>query len=207
MKAKPLCADTVRRNLSTDSVQTFVSLVLDLSDWGRAHLDEIVAGASSLIRLLNEERGLDVQISIELFAGDQQITRWQAPNLEADILLERLASIGDYAPTIQNTTNLHGAIIQGLQRLSTTGNLNETEGVPLQLNTGRFHSGRILLVMKMPMFRASMDTTATEVSVIGLDAPDFDVDELRTLFTTSSSRPANHLNREFKTVAARLLAK
>ena len=53
-----------------------------------------------------------------------------------------------------------------------------------------------------------MDTTAAEVSVIGLDAPDFDADALRTLFSDVVIAPdASHLNREFKTVAARIARK
>ena len=85
-----LGADTVRRILPDDGVQTFVSLVLDLSDSSREHLDEVIAGARAFVRQLQQDRGSSVQIGIEVFAGDQSLTRWQAPNLEADVSIKTL---------------------------------------------------------------------------------------------------------------------
>ena len=114
------------RRLGRDA-QTFVSLAPDLSVC-RDHLDEIIAGAAR--PLLKDDRNLAVQIGIEVFAGDQLLTRWQAPNLEADRLLECLSTLGEFSPVVADTTNLNGAVIQGLDRLLQTPKIFdvETEG-------------------------------------------------------------------------------
>ena len=136
---------------------------------------------------MKEERGLSVQIGIEVFAGDRLLTRWQAPNLKADILIDRLAAIGDFAPDFENSTNLNGAIIQGLDRLAA-----DTDSFRRRNRGGAFTT-EYLVVFTDGADTAGFERTdavleriavsSAEVTVVGLDSPDFDADALQALAT------------------------
>ena len=56
--------DVARRLLPEDGVQTFVNLVIDLSDTTQDHLDQVIAGASSLVSLLMEDQNGAVQVAL-----------------------------------------------------------------------------------------------------------------------------------------------
>ena len=205
-----LSVEAVRRILPQDGMQAFVSLVLDLSVSTRNQLDEMIAGATSFVRLLKEERGLSVQIGIEVFAGDRLLTRWQAPNLKADILIDRLAAIGDFAPDFENSTNLNGAIIQGLDRLAA-----DTDSFRRRNRGGAFTT-EYLVVFTDGADTAGFERTdavleriavsSAEVTVVGLDSPDFDADALQALATDGLliAPDAASLRREFEAIAARI---
>ena len=205
----PLNADVVRRISPKDDVQAFVSLVLDLSASTRNHLGEVISGAQSFVRLLKEERGLDVQIGIELFAGDQFLTRWQSPNLDTEVVLDRLATIGEFTPDAAGVTNLNGAIIQGLQRLA-----EDAEGFRIRNRGGAF------TVEHLVVFTDGTDTaglelneavveriaaSTAEVTIVGLASPDVEALALQTLPVDVIIAPETaSLRREFQTIAARI---
>ena len=203
--------DAVRRLLPNDGVQAFVSLVLDLSGSHRDHLDDLIVGASSLVRRLTEDEELEVQVSVEVFAGDPILTRWQAPNLDAQQVLDQLATIRDFTPNDEESTNLNGAIIQALQRLAL-----DTADFRDRNRGGAFTTEHLIVFTHRSdtagfedydTVRERIKASSAEVTVIGLESPDLNTNVLRTLADDVYIAPeTSSLRREFQTTAARIAA-
>ena len=120
--------------------QVFVSLVLDVSSSTRAFLPQLIAAASQFVTTLQTERGLPVQISLQVFAGESSLTQWQAPTLDTARLLARLDALTSYRPVDPSSTNLYGAVVSALARQATA-----QEAFTARNAGGAFTSGYVVL--------------------------------------------------------------
>ncbi|MEE2785828.1 MAG: hypothetical protein VX589_00715 [Myxococcota bacterium] len=201
--------DAPRRILPQDGTQAFVSLVLDLSGSTRPHLDEIVASTSAFVRQLTAEGNTAIQIGIELFAGDQSLTRWQAPNLQPETVLERLERIDDFNPDEATVANLNGAIIQGLDRLAA-----DAEAFRDRNNGGAFTTEHLVVLtgsadtagfVDNESVQARIATSSAEVTIVGIKSPPFDADALHAFSVQTMTAPdPAHLDRELQRLARRM---
>ena len=200
----------VRRVLPQDGMHTFVTLVLDLSASTRDHLDEVIAGARSLVSRLKEGRDDSVQIGIEVFAGDRELTRWQAPNLETDVLLDRLSAIGEFTPEADDVTNLNGAIVRGLERLAA-----DTERFRLRNRGGAFTTEHLVVFTDgadtagfedSAAVQARLAAHSAEVTIVGLASPELSTEALSLISNNLLVSPSvASLRRDFQASAARIV--
>jgi formylglycine-generating enzyme required for sulfatase activity len=102
--------------LPTPGLQWFVTLSFDLGTSSRAALPTVIAAAEALLDAL-VARPLPVQVGVEVFAGQASVNAWQPHTRDLARVRERLRAIGTYALTGAATTNLHGAVAQGVARL------------------------------------------------------------------------------------------
>ena len=205
-----ISVEALRRVLPRDGMVVFVSLVLDLSSSVQPNLDRVIQGASAFVRLLQEERGLPVQIGVEVFAGDEQLARWQSPNVDPEQVLAQIQAIDQYASDFPDSTNLHGAIVTGLERLEAdaTAFRDRNRG-------GAFTTEHLVVFtdgadtarwVDAEVARDRIEAGGAEVTFVGLDSPDFDLDALRALAGDALviAPDPDSLQREFQTIAARI---
>ena len=102
--------------LPTPGRQTFVTLSFDLGDSARASLPSAIAAAESLLDRLVAAH-LPLQVGIEVFAGQVNVNAWQPHTLDLARVRERLRTIGTYGLTGAATSNLYGAVEQGVANL------------------------------------------------------------------------------------------
>lgn len=111
-----LSSEAAATILPAKGLQAFASLVLDLSGSTRPALPQLIEGAKAFVRKLLVDGRLPVQLSIQLFAGEATSREWQAPTLDATLLLSRLDALTNYHATDEASTNLNGAVIDALTR-------------------------------------------------------------------------------------------
>jgi hypothetical protein len=210
----PLSVEANRTALSADGLQIFASLVLDLSSSTLPHLPEVIAGAKSFVAQLH---ALDARphVSIEVFAGDAELTRWQAPTLDSGVLNERLDAAGTFSPGDPSSTNLYGAVLDAVERIKA-----DQAAFRERNRGGAFTAGFVVL------FTDGQDTTGlktraaaiaaakgpgTEVMAVALESADFDSAAHTTLKEMTEDRvlvtpQAALLDREFAALAHRIAA-
>ena len=209
IRGRPTPGDGASAVLLQDGMHTFVTLVLDLCI-NRDHLDEVIAGARSLVSRLKEGRDDSVQIGIEVFAGDRELTRWQAPNLETDVLLDRLSAIGEFTPEADDVTNLNGAIVRGLERLAA-----DTERFRLRNRGGAFTTEHLVVFTDgadtagfedSAAVQARLAAHSAEVTIVGLASPELSTEALSLISNNLLVSPSvASLRRDFQASAARIV--
>ena len=191
--------------------QVFASLVLDLTDSRTEALTPLIEGARAFVERLLVDEQVQAQISISIFDG-ADISRWQAPTLDATTLLSRLDALYTYAGQPAPSRDVHGALVLGL--------------ITLDLEADDFVSrngGTALTSRHMVLFTAGPDTGGLfehdDVTLEWSGSPDTlwlvalgpESDELASLapFARRGLHIApdrTHLTRELSAVAARIAA-
>jgi len=208
-----LSVEAARTILPSKGLQVFVSLLLDMSSSTASLLPQLVAAAKGFVNTLMVEKGLPVQISIELFAGSADTTRWQFPNLDASTVLDKLDALSTYTPTDPSSTNLYGAVIEAL------GSLKQAE---VDFET-RNHGGAVTTGF-LVLFTDGKDTAAyrtetealaaigqqagDQVVVVGLKSADYDAASLQNLAPNGvvTANDSTQLASAFDTLAKRVAA-
>lgn len=102
--------------LPNPGLQVFVTLSIDVSSSTTPFLPTVIAAARGLVDQL-EARRVPAQVAIELFAGDASPMAWQRHTLDLALVRLRLDAIGSYRPADPSSTNLYGAVVQGVSAL------------------------------------------------------------------------------------------
>ncbi len=202
--------------LQRDGVEVFTSLVIDMSDSTIDLLPAVIDSAKSFVTNLQVTRGLPVQIDIQLFAGDAAPTEWQAPTLDTNLLLSRLDALASYTPTDQSSTDLNGAVVESLIRLSAAEEAFRarnfggafTIGYLVLFTDGYDTASRVSHTAAVTAVEASPD----QVVAVGLQSAEYDGEalqelapggvitaptssQLATAFAAIASRMAGQINR------------
>jgi hypothetical protein len=104
--------------LQRNGLQVFASLLIDMSESTTHLLPSVIQGAKAFVNKLQVEKSLPVHIDIQLFAGEATVTEWQAPTLDTATLLSRLDALTTFTPADRRSTNLNGAVVEGLTRIA-----------------------------------------------------------------------------------------
>ncbi len=105
--------------LQIKGLNVFARLLLDMSSSTMKELSQVIAGAKAFVQSLQiEHPELQVQIAVDLFAGEANVTEWQTPTLDSAKVLARLDALDTYVPADPSSTNLYGAVIESLSKLS-----------------------------------------------------------------------------------------
>jgi hypothetical protein len=131
----PLSSEAIVAILPSKGLQVFVSLTLDMSGSTLPLRSQVIAGAKAFVNQLQAEN-VPVQISIQLFAGDQTITQWLSSTLDVAAVLAQLNALQSYTPLDPSSTNLYGAVIQGLGRLASDEVASQNRNYGGALTTG-----------------------------------------------------------------------
>ncbi len=102
--------------LPTPGRQTFLTLSFDLGDSARSDLPNAIAAAEALLDRLIAAH-LPLQVGVEVFAGQVNVNAWQPHTLDLIRVRERLRAIGTYGLAGAATSNLYGAVEQGVANL------------------------------------------------------------------------------------------
>gem|GEM_PF-2379465 len=208
-----LSSEAQARILPRSGLRVFASLVLDLSSSTAAALPDLIAGATAFVNRLQAPGAPPVPISIQLFAGEATLTEWQAPTLDTAQLLQRLDALTTFVPADPASTNLYGAVVQALARLSTTEQnfrtLNAggalTAGYVVIFTDGNDTAGRVTQAAAL----AAEAADANQVLAVALQSPDFDATARAALEALAPNGvvvapDAATLDREFQNLAARI---
>lgn len=126
--------------LPLDGMFLFASLVFDVSSSTTARLPELVAGAKAFLTRLSATGAPPAFVSIQLFAGEANITEWQAPTRDLAKLNERLDALASFTPADATKANVNGAIVAVLDRITAA------QGAFLERsNGGAFTAGHVVL--------------------------------------------------------------
>ncbi len=181
----PLSVEAGATILQKSGLQVFVSLVLDMSSSTKANLPEIIDGAKAFINKLLVERKLPVQISLQLFAGEKNLTEWQQATMDAGKLVERLDALRSFTPADIASTNLNGAIVAALQRQDATKKDFEQRNAGGAFTTGYlvlFTDGADTAGLVTPGQVTDAKSTSRDlVAAVALATPDFNASALASL--------------------------
>lgn len=180
--------------LPKDGVEIFTSLVIDVSESARAHLPSVIESAKSFVTDLQVTRHLPVQIDIQIFAGERESTVWQKPTLDTDLLRTRLDALATHDPDHDDpphlpvdraSTNLNGAVVDGLLRLAAARSDFEdrnrggafTIGYLVLFTDGKDNANIVTPDVVLPEVRAA----TSHIVAVGLESPDYDPTALAAL--------------------------
>lgn len=192
--------------------QVFVSLVLDVSASTQAFLPQLIAAASQLVTNLQTVRRLPVQISLQVFAGESNLTEWQPPTVDTALLLQRLNALTTYRPADPGSTNLFGATITALGRQASA------EAAFRARNAGgAFTTGYVVLftdggdtagLRSQNDALAAVRGSADRTLAVGLAGGDYMPSVLSALATGGvlTAPDTSTLSREFNALASRIAA-
>jgi hypothetical protein len=204
--------------LPRNGVEIFASLVIDLSASTLPYLPSVVTSAKNFVNDLQVTKGLPVQIDIQLFAGDQALTQWQAPTLDTATLLAKLDALAGYNPTDRSSTNLNGAVVAALTRVSQAEGAFRTRnyggaftiGYLVVFTDGKDTAGRVDQAAAVTAVKASPD----QVIAVGLQSTEYDgvalsalapggvitatdTTQLSTAFLALANKMEEQINRRF----------
>ena len=171
--------------LPMNGLQVVVSLVLDVSASTSENIPTLITAASELVNQLQVQQNLPVRISIELFSGLEKSEIWQGHWLDPDDLLAKLEEIESYDSGDMSSTNLHGAIIDALDR-----NSNAQADLVERNFGGAFSTGYVVLFtdgadtagwLTKEQSLDVIDAYDIPVMAVGLSSPDYDEDSLNEL--------------------------
>lgn len=203
-----LAEDTVATVLEAKDRTIFVSLVVDMSNASKGALEQVIAGAKGFVRKLqgggNPQR---MQIALEAFGGEADLTELQAPTLDQDALLAKLDSLATWKPTDPSSTNLNGAVKSALERLA-----QQREAYEERNDGGAFTSGYVVLVTSghdsAGLIQANDlgDTNSARIVAVGVDSPVYDAAALEKIATGGlfTSPDSSTLDRDFQALANRI---
>jgi len=196
--------------LPRTGVEVFTSLVIDMSASTLPQLPAVIASAKEFVTNLQVTKHLPVQIDIQLFAGDQALTQWQAPTLDTNALLSRLDALAAYTPTDTSSTNLNGAVVTALSRVAAAESAFRqrnyggafTIGYLVIFTDGRDTAARVSLSDAVKAVKASPD----QVVAVGLDSVEYDATSLNALAGNGviTAPDVARLSTAFATVANRM---
>ena len=175
---EPLNSEVAATILPIDGLQVFVTLVLDMSTSTQPNLTDLIAASKRFVQLLQVERGLPVQVSVLLFAGEDRLTEWQQPSLEPSMVLDRLDALADFVPTDPASTNLYGALIDAVYTTEAYQEDFEARNFGGALTAGYvvlFTDGKDSAALYSAQDALDvMSSSDASVAVVGLDSPDYD---------------------------------
>ena len=156
--------------------QVFVTLSIDLSSSTRPVLSNVIAAAIALVDKF-EERRVPVQVGIDVFAGEATINAWQRHTLDLALVRTRLRALGSFTPEDASSTNLYGAIVQGVGRLEAAEAAFETRnaggalalGYLVVFTDGADTSARVTIAAA----QAAAGQRRNQVMALGLAGTDF----------------------------------
>ncbi len=115
---RPLSSESALRIATSQGLRVYVTLLLDLSDSTRPNLTQLISASQQFIdTTLSGEQARNIRIGIELFDGSALPQTWQLPTDDASLLKSRLAALESYQAPDASSTNLNGALSQGVVRL------------------------------------------------------------------------------------------
>ncbi|MFO0624139.1 MAG: FG-GAP-like repeat-containing protein [Polyangiales bacterium] len=208
----PLSSEASATLITRVGPRVFVSLVLDVSASTQAFLPQLTAAAAELVTNLQTVRRLPVQIGLQVFAGESNLTEWQAPTLDTAQLLARLTALAGYRPADPSSTNLFGATIQAITRQTAAETAFRTRNAG-----GAFTRGYVVLftdggdtagLRSQGDALAAVRGTTDRVLAVGLAGGDFMPSVLSALATGGvlTAPDASTLTREFSALASRIAA-
>jgi len=211
-----LSSEAVPTVLPKPGLTIFATLLLDMSSSTKNELQPMIDGARAFVKRLQANNNqLNVQISIELFSGGSTSTAWQAPTLDTAKLLSRLDALTTYTPSDPSSTNLYGAVIQGLSTLHAAEVAFEqrnyggalTSGYVVLFTDGADTAG--LQTLQQALTAETADG-ADQVLAVGLQSsPDYSASAQSALAQLAnngliSSDDPTTLARDFQALAARI---
>jgi len=182
-----LSSEAVPTILNATGLSIFASLVIDMSSSTQSVLPQVISGAKAFVHKLQDNGNpLMVQISVEVFAGEASLTEVQAPTLDETKVLAALDSISGYKPTDPSSTNLYGAVINGLQKLTQARTTFESRNYGGALTSGYlvlFTDGGDTagLHTQKEAITAETNDPADQVMAVGLQTVDYDPSALVAL--------------------------
>ena len=182
-----LSSEAVPTILNATGLSIFASLVIDMSSSTQSVLPQVISGAKAFVHKLQDAGNpLMVQISVEVFAGEASLTELQAPTLDETKVLAALDSLSGYKPADPSSTNLYGAVISGLQKLTQARTTFESRNYGGALTSGYlvlFTDGGDTagLHTQKEAITAETNDPADQVMAVGLQTVDYDPSALVVL--------------------------
>jgi hypothetical protein len=196
--------------LQRNGLVVFASLLIDMSASTSPLLPRVISAAKAFVNTLQVERSLPVRVGIQLFAGDAALTEWQAPTLDTAALLDRLDALGSFTPADKLSTNLNGAIVDGLAAIAADESqfraLNQggafTTGYLVVFTDGKDTAGRLAQSAVLSAENSSPD----QVLAVGLQSQEYDPTALAAVAPGGviTATDSSQLSTAFTTLARRM---
>ena len=181
-----------------------------MSQSTQAVLPQLITSAKTFVNDLQVVHSLPVQISIELFGGEAALTEWQAPTLDTPTLLARLDALSSYQAADPASTNLYGAVIDGVSKLNAAQTAFRSRN-----HGGAFTTGYMILftdggdtagLRTQSAAVSAVQLSGDEVLAVGLAGADYNAAALAALATSSviTTESPDELSREFGAQANRI---
>lgn len=189
--------------------QAFVTLSIDMSASTLGIVDGVIGAAHAFVDQI-EADGLPVHIAVEAFAGMRTADVLLRHTLDLTQVRGALDSLADYMAADVSSTNLHGAIQGGMERLADARGALERRNYGGALTTGYlvlFTDGADTAgYVTAEAARAAAAASADRLMVVGLIGPDHEPLSILALepdFVLTSPALAT-LRRELMAVANRI---
>lgn len=180
-----LSSEAIPGVLPNKGLTTFANLLIDMSSSTQNELPQVIAGTKAFVSALQANNNAGkVHIGVYAFAGQATVDEIQAPTLDPGVLLGvdggtgKLDALATYTPSDPSSTNLYGAVIDGLARLRSSRAAFEsrqyggavTQGFLVLFTDGADTAGLKTLNQALA---AETQNYGDEVLAVGLNTADF----------------------------------
>jgi alpha-tubulin suppressor-like RCC1 family protein len=205
-----LSTEAVPTLLTADGLQVFLTLSLDLSGSTQPLLPELIDAAKAFVDRVEADQ-VPAQIAVEVFAGMVAPVVLQTHTRDLAVVRAQLDALANYTPADVASTNLNGAIVDGVANLGaardTFETLNQggalTRGYLVIFTDGADTAG---YVTSAKAKNAHQGSTADELLIMGVQGEDYDdvaIANLAPDFTVTAPS-VETLARDFGAVANRI---